>query len=74
MFVLGKQLQPRLMFAGEDHLKCASLELAPALFAKVKLGWSVLSGANTLAFYKHLQITTIKSFITLGKVLPLDLL
>ena len=35
-----------------EHLKGASLDLAPALLANSSLGWKGLPGTNTLAFYE----------------------
>jgi hypothetical protein len=32
----------------------------------IRLGWKGLSVTNTLAHYENSQITTIKSFVTLG--------
>jgi hypothetical protein len=37
------------------------------LLTNIKLGWKSLTGANTLALKKHLPITVVKSFITLGQ-------
>jgi hypothetical protein len=31
-----------------------------------RLGWSVLPGANTLAYYKNLKLTAVKVLITLA--------
>jgi hypothetical protein len=33
---------------------------------KIRLGWKVLPGANTLAYYAQLKLTAIKIFITLA--------
>jgi hypothetical protein len=38
-----------------------------ALLINIRLGWKSLTEANTLALNKHLQITVVKSFITLGQ-------
>ncbi len=54
MFVPGKPFQPSLMIA------------APALLVIVRLGWNVLSGSNTLAYYEHLKIMGVKIIITSG--------
>ena len=35
-------------------------------YSDIRLGWEGLPGTNTLAYYWHLWVTTIKSFITLG--------
>jgi hypothetical protein len=32
----------------------------------IRQGWKGLLGTNTLAFYEHLLITTVKAFIRLG--------
>jgi len=37
-----------------EHLKGATLWLAPALPAKIKLEWKGLPGTNTLAYLEHL--------------------
>ncbi len=39
---------------------------AYASLASIGLGWKGLSGTNTLAYYNHLSIVDVKSFITLG--------
>jgi hypothetical protein len=49
-----------------DDLKDASVGLANALLRNIRLGCKGLPGANTLAYYKHLQISNVGSFITLG--------
>jgi hypothetical protein len=38
---------------------------------KIRLGWKVLPGTRTLAYYKHSLSTVVKSFITLvlGQIL-----
>jgi len=36
-----------------------------ALPTNIRLGWKGLAGTNTLAYYEHLQITAVKSLITL---------
>jgi hypothetical protein len=33
---------------------------------KIRIGSNGLPGTNALAYYKHLQITVVKSFITLA--------
>ncbi len=50
------------------NLKGASLGYAPVLLANIRLGWKGLPATNTLADYKHLKITDVKRFITLGPV------
>jgi hypothetical protein len=37
-----------------------------ALPAIIRLGWEDLPGRNTLAYYEHLLITDVKSFMALG--------
>jgi hypothetical protein len=49
-----------------EQLKGASLSSALALLENIGLGWKGLPGTNTLAYYKHSQITAVKSFITMG--------
>jgi hypothetical protein len=39
-----------------------------ALHTKIRLGCKGLPGTNTLAYYEHLSITDVKSFITLAPV------
>ncbi len=39
--------------------------VAPALLANNRLGWNGLTRTNTLAYYEHLLITAIKTFIAL---------
>ncbi len=60
MLVPGKPFQPSLMFVGKarslpgvEHLNGASLSLAVALFAKIRISWNGLPRADTLAYYKH---------------------
>ncbi len=36
------------------------------LLANIRLGWKGLLRTNTLAYYERLQITDVKSFITMG--------
>jgi hypothetical protein len=43
----------------------ASLGQALALFANIRLVSKDLPGTNTIAYYKHSLITTVKSFILL---------
>jgi hypothetical protein len=49
-----------------EHLKGDLLIYSPALSINIRLGWKVLPVKNTLAYYEHLQITTVKSFIASG--------
>jgi len=37
-----------------------------ALPQNIRLGWKRLSGTNALAYYKNLQLTEVKSLITLA--------
>ncbi len=53
-----------------EHLKSASLGYAPALLINIKLGWKVLPGTNTLAYYEHVKAVVVKSFITFGSAVP----
>ena len=39
---------------------------AYASLTSIGLGWKGLPGTNTLAYYNHLSIVDVKSFITLG--------
>jgi len=50
-----------------EWLKGTSIEKAPALLGNIRLGWKGLPRTNTPAYYKHLYITAIKSFITLDQ-------
>ncbi len=34
--------------------------LGPALLANIRLGWKGLSGTNTVAYYKYLEVKDIK--------------
>jgi hypothetical protein len=36
-----------------------------ALPANIRLGWKGSQGTNTVAYYEHLKMTDVKSFITL---------
>jgi hypothetical protein len=38
----------------------------PLALPTIRLGWKGLQGTNTLDYYKHLQITALQSFVTLG--------
>jgi hypothetical protein len=49
-----------------DHLTCLPLKKAPAILENIRLGWKSLPGTNALAYYEHLKITAVKSFITLA--------
>jgi hypothetical protein len=49
-----------------EHLKGASLGLAPALPANARRGWKGFPGTNTLAYYGYMQMSSIKSFIAQG--------
>ncbi len=37
-----------------------------SLPTNISIGWEGLPGTNTLAYYEHSQIRTLKSFLTLG--------
>ncbi len=67
MFVPGKPLQPSLMFVGKArglHYSGASemrfTWVGSDLPANIRLGWTGLTGTNSLAYYKNPQITTVK--------------
>jgi hypothetical protein len=70
-FVPVKPFQPSLMFVSKIRslpwfglFAEASLGLASALLANIRLGWLGLLGTNTPAYYEYLSITTVKSFET----------
>jgi hypothetical protein len=44
--------------------RCFSSALA--LLENIGFGWEGMPGTNTLAYYKHSKITTVKSFIAMG--------
>ncbi len=48
-----------------EHLRGVSLGQAPALPAKIRLGWKDLPETKALAYYKNSSITSVESFITL---------
>jgi hypothetical protein len=58
-----------------EDLKGASLWLAPALSTIIRLGWKDLPTTNTLVYYnyKNSLISEIKSFITLGPGIAVDI-
>ncbi len=73
MLVPDRLFQPSLMVVGKDnslpyreHLKGALLGSAPAFLANIRQVWKGLPWTNTLVYYEHLYITTVKFFITLG--------
>ncbi len=49
-----------------EHLKGSSIGYVPALQTDIGLGWKSLQWTNTLAYYKHLYITAVKSFFNIG--------
>ncbi len=49
-----------------EQLKGALLGQAPGLHENIGLGWEGLPGTNTLAYYEHLSIMAVKSFVTSG--------
>jgi hypothetical protein len=63
MSVLSFHFQPSPMFVG----KARDLLKAPGLPKIIRLGWKGMPGTNTPAYYKHLYITDIISFITLAQ-------
>jgi hypothetical protein len=73
VFVPGRSFQLSLMFAGKagtyptiKHLKGALVGKVLALPTNIRLGCRALPGTSTLAFYKNLNITAVKLFITMG--------
>jgi hypothetical protein len=67
--VPGRSFKPSLMFVSiaggylsEEPEVCFTL----ALLGNIKLGWKDLPRTNSLAYYKHSEITTVKSFILLA--------
>jgi hypothetical protein len=53
-------------YQSEAPLRCSTLGRLLTLIANIRLGWNGVPGKNTLAYYKHLKITAVKSCITLG--------
>ncbi len=49
-------------------MKVASLGLALAFFANIRLSWKGLPWTNTLAYYRHLYIVAVKNFYNMGPV------
>ncbi len=47
-----------------EHLKCDQLGYAGPI--NIRLGWKGRPETKTLAYYEHLYIKDMKSFITLG--------
>ncbi len=77
MFVISysvwydRSFQPNLMLASkaeayksEASFRCSILVYAPGLLTKIRIGWKGSPCTNSLAYYKHLSITSLKSFIT----------
>jgi hypothetical protein len=65
VFALVKPFHPSLMFAGKTGAYPCEAPLL-SINANIKLCWKNLPGTNTLAYYRHSKITSVKSFITLG--------
>ncbi len=68
MFVSGKPFQPRLLIAsnaGAYPFGFSTLGHSPALLTNIRLGCKGLPRTNAQAYYGHLKITVVKSFITL---------
>jgi hypothetical protein len=64
VFVHGTPFQPSLMFAGKARAYPSD---APFRYStNIRLGWKGVPGTNTLAYYKNLYLTAVKSFITLA--------
>jgi len=61
VFVSGRPLQPSLMFVG----KARSLPNWNTIQSSLTTNIRRSSGTNTLAYYEHFYIASIKSFITL---------
>ncbi len=55
----------RLRQTPADSADSGRLRQTPALLTHIGPRWRGLAWTNTLAYYKHLYITNIKSFITL---------
>ncbi len=60
MSVLGKPLEPSIMFEGKEgayprveSLKGTSLGYDLALTANIRLAWKGIPGTNTLAYYDN---------------------
>ncbi len=73
MFVPGKPFQPSLiLWVRLESTRVKQLPGAPLLGrllaspTNVRLGWKGLPRTNTLAYYKNLTITAVKSFIVLA--------
>ncbi len=70
MFVPEKPFRPSLMFVGKamrlEHLKGATLWQAPASPTNIILEVKGLPSTNTLAYYKHSEITDVKGFMIFG--------
>ena len=49
-------------YLGEASFRCSTLM---ALSTNIRRGLKGLAGTNTLAYYEHLQITAVKSLMTL---------
>ncbi len=58
-------VQPPGTYSRVENLKGVSLLYELALPTNIRLGWKVLPGTNTLAYYENLQIADVQSFITL---------
>jgi hypothetical protein len=60
-------LQARPELTQVKHLSVATLwGRLLASPTNIRLGWKGMPGTNTLAYYKNLQITAVKSFISSG--------
>jgi hypothetical protein len=59
-------------YPGEEHLKVSSIGYDPALPTNIRLGWKGWPVTKTLAYYEHLYIMAVKSFITFGPGLILS--
>jgi hypothetical protein len=63
-FAHSKHFQPSLMFESKARTYRSRKNFMCS--TNITLGWKVLTRTNTLAYYKHSKITTVKSFIRLG--------
>jgi len=71
VLVPGQPCQPSLMFmskAGAYPSEAYTLLYGRllTLTTNIELCWKSLPGTSTLAYYEHLLITVVKSFISLG--------
>jgi hypothetical protein len=53
-------------YLSEAPFSCSTLGYATTSPANNKLGWNGWPGTNALAYYKNLELMTVKSFTTIG--------